>query len=331
MWVGLVVCAAFGLFISPGVATAKPGYITLPGYHEVALNLKSSNGYSIKISTGHSNWVEMFASRGESTAIYLIRHARMRSDGIEAEFPGVGRVSVRFHPTGRAQRESGFFPPCRGGQTVKQPGYFEGTIRIRGERGYTTVDTKRATGEVTTAAKEVCKRSIFSPSKPEPKEDRINLLAYSRSQGRTIGFSGTTLDSPLLSVTFFAGSVTEQREGMVIFRQTTTQGKAGDLVPSDVGAHPLSATASPPGPFHGSAVFQRNPGGDNAWAGSLSVELPGAGRVNLAGPDFSATLCQDSGCPAANGATAVGGAAGRLARSLSRISTDERQSPLDIL
>ncbi len=226
---------------------------------------------------------------------------------------------MQFHPAGRAHKEQHFFPQCKGGHTVKQPGYFEGTIRIRGEHGYTAVHTSRASGQATTATKEVCKRSIFNPSKPDPLESRTLLSAYSKAGKRTIGFSAVTVDSPPLNVTFFAGSVTERREGMEIFRQTSTdKGKAGDLAASDASEHPPSAIVTPPSPFHGSAVFQQTPDGDNTWTGSLSVDLPGAGRVALAGPDFSATLCRDSGCPSGNQATFVGGASGRLATTPSR-------------
>src|SRR5262249_54431346 len=163
---------------------------------------------------------------------------------------------VRFHPAGPAHREDGFFPPCKGGETVKQPGYFVGTIHLRGERGYTAADASRARGEGTTTRKEVCRRSIFNPSKPEPEENRTYLRAYSKAKGRAIGFPAITLGLPPLGVTFFAGSIYEHRGGMEIFRETATNaGKADDLLPSDSSPHPPAATVTPPSPFRGSAVF----------------------------------------------------------------------------
>lgn len=96
--------------------------------------------------------------------------------------------------------------------------------------------------------------------------------------------------------TFFAGSATERREGMAIFREAVVSGTDDDLVTGEAGDFPLRATVTPPAPFLGSAAFQRMPAGNNAWTGSLSIELPGAGRVPLAGTGFSARLCQDSGC-----------------------------------
>jgi hypothetical protein len=49
------------------------------------------------------------------------------------------------------------------------------------------------------------------------------------------------------------------------------------------------ATAEPPWPFAGSATFLRGAQGPT-WTGSLSVELPGAGTVPLAGDDYTGRL-----------------------------------------
>jgi hypothetical protein len=159
---GVVACAVLALLTAPALANAKSGYVVFPGYHEVELNLKGSHGYSIQV-TKTNRFIEMFVDRDPDNAVYLIRHRQAKDDGIKAELPGVGRVSVEFHPVGPPHKKGGFFPPCRGGKTIKQPGYFQGTIRIRGERGYTSAHTDRASGEVVTVTKEICKRSIFTP------------------------------------------------------------------------------------------------------------------------------------------------------------------------
>src|ERR1044071_2626586 len=109
----LLVCATLSLLALPAFANAKPGYVVLPGSHEVELELKGSNGYAISISRTNHRPVVMFVSRNPGAAIYLAPHARSSGNDIEARFPGVGRVSVRFHPTGAAHKEQGFFPPCR--------------------------------------------------------------------------------------------------------------------------------------------------------------------------------------------------------------------------
>lgn len=292
----VLACTILALLATPVLAGAKPGYVVLPGYHAVELNLEGSHGYSIQI-TKTNRFVEMYVNRDPDNAVYLIRRRQTNDDGIEAEFPGVGRVSVEFHPVGPPQKEGGFFPPCKGGKTTKQPGYFQGTIHIRGERGYTSAHTDRALGEVATVTKEICKRSIFNHSKSTPAEGETRLFATSGPKhGRSVALSANTVNFGSTVETFFVGSAFERREGMGISRQAFVRGTAADLALGDTGEYPASATITPPAPFHGSAAFQRVPEGENSWTGSLSVVLPGLGRVALAGPSFSAKLCRDSGC-----------------------------------
>lgn len=302
----VLACTILALLTAPALAGAKPGYVVFPGYHEAELNLKGSHGYSIQV-TKTNRFVEMFVDRSPDSAVYLIRRRQTNDDRIEVEFPGVGRVSVEFHLVGPPQKEGGFFPPCKGGKTTKQPGYFQGTIRIRGERGYTSAHTDRASGEVATVTKEICKRSIFNHSKSTPAEDETRLSAASGPKhGRSVALSASTVNFGSTVETFFAGFASERRRGMVIFRQASVRGTADDLALSDTGDYPASATITPPAPFHGSAAFQRISGGENSWTGSLSVALPGLGQVALAGPSFSAKLCRDSGCRSSRNQSAFG-------------------------
>jgi hypothetical protein len=294
--VRVLACTILALLTAPALASAKPGHVVFPGYHEAELNLKGSHGYSIQV-TKTNRFVEMFVDRSPDSAVYLIRRRQTNDDRIEVEFPGVGRVSVEFHPVGPPQKEGGFFPPCKGGKTTKQSGYFQGTIRIRGERGYTSARTDRASGEVATVTKEICKRSIFNHSKSTPAEGETRLSATSGPKhGRSVALSASTVNFGSTVETFFVGFASERREGMEISRQAFVRGAAADLTLGDTGEYPASATITPPAPFHGSAAFQRVPEGESSWTGSLRVVLPGLGRVALAGPSFSAKLCRDSGC-----------------------------------
>jgi hypothetical protein len=223
----------------------------------------------------------------------------VKGNRIEATLPRLGRILVDFQATGRAHREPGFFPPCDGGETVKQQGYFHGSIRLRGEHGYTSAEATRAPGQMVTTAKEVCKRSIFNDG-PEPKaEEAPYLFAWSSSKGRSVTFSATALETPGLASpasVFFSGIVRERRQGMAIFRQAVARGSADTFARADESEFPASATVTPADPFQGSATFQRKPEGANAWRGTLSVDLPGLGRVALSGSGFSAKFCQFSGC-----------------------------------
>jgi hypothetical protein len=292
----IITCAAGLLTFAPG-ASAKPGYAVVPGYNSMALSLKGSHGYRIYVER-RGRQVFLLAGGTRSTVAYVPHSRAQKSNEIEARFPGVGRISVWFRPQGPSRSsQPPSFPGCKSGEIVKQRGYFVGTIRFRGERGYTTAYAKRARGAIETVGKEVCKRSAFDDSDSEPESDRTEFSAYSKSGGRTVAFSASSVSvSDQTLLTAFSGFIGERRRGMKIFRSTFVSGERAGIVPGDTRPFPLSATITPPAPFQGSAEFQRTPEGDSTWTGSLTVPLPGLGRVSLAGPDFTARLCQRSGC-----------------------------------
>jgi hypothetical protein len=289
-----VLLAVAALLAFAPSASAKPGYVVIPGRHSVELNLKGSHGF--RIDAGKSGrFVYFQAANARSVATYLDRSPDQKGSGIKARFPGIGRISARFHPKGSPHREPPFFSQCRGGETVKQPGLFVGTIEFRGERGYTSVSATRASGEISTTEREICKRSVFDDG-PDLKVDRTELWAYSRSRGRQVGFGASMWGSPDSPLTTFGASVVERRRAIAIFRLTFASGEESQLTAGDSRPHPLSATVTPPAPFHGSAEFERTAEGDRSWTGSLSVHFPGLDPIALTGPSFVARFCQHSGC-----------------------------------
>jgi len=293
--VALLACGVTLLLAAAPGASAKPGYLVLPGYYSVELNLKGSHGYRINIGKVGRRYVYLLASGERSVVAYTAPSLAPRGSEIKAKFPGLGRVSVRFRPQGPPRNSRApVFPRCKGGKTVRQFGYFVGTIRFRGERGYTSARATRPKGVIETHEKEVCRGSMFDES-PEPVADRTELHAISISGCRGAAFSASQHGDPV-NLTFFDGTIAERRRGMTITRSIFVTGKASDITIGDTRPFPLSATITPPPPFSGSAEYQRTPGGDRTWTGSLTVPFPGLGRVSLAGPSFSALLCQHSGC-----------------------------------
>lgn len=295
---GFLAVVAAVLLTVAAPAEAKPGYIVTPGQQTAELQMKGTNGFAIQIKLWNGRVLEVSAYRNPDVVIYLTRRVHAQGSRIEATLPRIGRISVDFQATGQVHREPGFFPPCKGGETVKQEGYFDGTIRLRGERGYTTARATRVHGQIARTAKEVCKRSIFGGSKPKT-ENASRLFAWSSSAGRSVSFSATTLETPNLpspASVFFSGIVRERRQGMAIFREAATRGSPDDLAATDESGFPASATATPAAPFRGSATFERMAQGANVWRGNLSVDLPGLGRVALAGPGFAARFCHAGGC-----------------------------------
>lgn len=53
------------------------------------------------------------------------------------------------------------------------------------------------------------------------------------------------------------------------------------------------ASVSPPYPFGGSGLIQRNPDGSRSWQGSLTVSFPGGATVGLTGSQFKTQLLRE--------------------------------------
>lgn len=297
----LTLCAATLLMLSAS-ADAKPGYVVATAPQRAAeFQIQGSHGYAIHVKLWNHRNLEVAAYKNPDVVIYLTRRVRARGDGFDATLPGIGRIAVRFQAHGPAEHEPRFFPPCKGGVATKQPGFFIGTIRLRGERGFTVARATRVRGQITSTAKEVCKRSIFGKNLNSNKrtEGGARLYAWSSSPNRAVSFLASRLetsDPSSPAPVFFSGVAREQRGGMAIFREAALSESSSDFAPEGESEFPPSAAVTPTAPFHGSATFQRDPQGGNTWLGNLSVYLPGLGRVGLAGSGFSARFCQGEDC-----------------------------------
>jgi hypothetical protein len=273
------------------------------GSHRAELSLKGTHGYRVTIVERNHRELEVYAGRRHTGAIYRLRGKPIPGDDIEAKLPGVGRIAIEFHPTGKPRTTSGFFPECKGGDTVTRHGFFQGTIRFRGEQGFTTVDETRARGAVVSIAKEVCNGVTTGEEPRDPTEHLTQLHTYSKTDSRAVYFlayAATFEQDPGRDWTAFLAEATEQRRGMNITRIAIAlpkgKQKGEQLSVDDSGAFPLSATVKPVYPFHGTATFQRHPGSSPSWTGPLNVSLPGLGKVRLAGSGFSSRFCQDEDC-----------------------------------
>jgi hypothetical protein len=288
--------AAAALLVAPSQAGAKPGYFVFPKYHETALAVGGTHGFTISISRS-SGWVTLHASSDEGAAVYLVRPRRSSRNGIRARFPGVGRIAVRFHPSGPPVRtKAPFFPGCRGGGEIEQPGTFTGTIRFRGERDFTRVAARRARGLVQHSFREVCKGPT-GHEKPDGFSGYL-LEALKRSPGRLVSFSATrfSIFGELDDEVHFLANTAERRASMRIARIASVTAGTESFVVADPTARSTSASVAPPAPFGGTAEFRLAPDGRPELDGTLSVDLPGAPAVELAGPSFSPQLCIDRRC-----------------------------------
>lgn len=111
-WLGGTLAAglAIATTVVPAHAEAKPGYFVFPGIRESQFSVKGTHGFEITV-THIGRRIELHAGKGDRAAIYVVRAPKPTGDGtIEATFPGVGQISVRFHPSGRPQRTPSFDP-----------------------------------------------------------------------------------------------------------------------------------------------------------------------------------------------------------------------------
>jgi hypothetical protein len=286
----LAALAAAGLAAS-AVASAKPGYFTVPAERIRQLTVKGTHGFRITI-TRIAGRVELTASNGTTAAIYVVRSAKIPMNRFEATFPGLGEVSVRFHPSGRVHREPGF---CERRPSFRQSGIFSGTIRFEGEQGFTRINVDSASGFVFRSFKEVCKGSRGSDSEVPP--DYL-LEEKARSQGGTtvfVAMKSSDASSPDPSARYFA-SHWERQYGMLSVGVVSAQADRDTFATGGSLFRPESATLTPPSPFSGTASFRASPGTLAQWEGTLAVELPGVGSVPLTGSQFRPKLCRGRRC-----------------------------------
>jgi len=303
-----VVCVCLGqLALSGSVAVASTPHGTLaeelcPIAH-VRLNvsyscaaeftLEGSNGYRITVSGDpySKDSVQLSAETPSESAEYIVP-GRVTADGIEARFGKLGSISVRFRPSGRVRRvrvPKKCFPK-RPPVVTSRLGTFAGTIRFRGERGYTQVSARSARGGIgdplaNVPQKQIC-RFRESAEERQREDESVSLDASLPGHGpffSAFRLLGDWQALPAMQVApgdRFAFLVIglERVGGMTVYRSAGALGPSEDFV---FDASLSSATVRPPAPFSGSGSFVRNADGSTSWTGDLAVLLPGLGTVGL--------------------------------------------------
>jgi hypothetical protein len=246
---------------------------------EVAFFLSASQGYGVFVTGDHGKVTVSVLGR-QGGAAYEV-DGNVSQDGLRVRLGRLGRLDLAFKPSGETDR---LVPPseCAGKNQLVREGTFSGTIRFRGERGYTRLRRDRVTGAVAIPRSWRCR--------PEQGADEAPLdLSVLRASNHRVGFFAIGGSQTNNDFRFFSAGTTETRGRMRIERWASANMRRGMFdVLSDLSA----ATVTPPKPFRGAAAFARNVDGSTSWSGDLSVELPGAGRVALTGPRFAAELAK---------------------------------------
>ena len=278
VWIAIL---ALGSCLGASPASALVKHIDELGAPGV-LTVNSSNGYSIVVLGARARGkrparVSMYVSKPGELAIYS-KPARVNREGMWANFGKIGRVAMRFHPSGKLALEQ---PPCARNKIVFRSGFYAGSIVFHGEQGYTGLTARRAKADVKFFLGALCPGALKSVGRG-PGAD---LSATPRSSGSTMGFEA--IKNGPSDATYYGAALLE-RHGRTIFYKA-----AGGKAKSDAFDYDNSlskATVTLPEPFSGSATFLRGSGGVNSWLGDLSVDLPGRSGMALAGNAFKAKL-----------------------------------------
>jgi hypothetical protein len=270
---------------------------------ESRLDLKTRQGYEVSVvGVGDVVAVEVipsqdFASaRGKSplrsaaVTAYVARGTATHNR-IEASFGDLGRVAVRFHPSGRISRSKPR-SQCKGADRITSRfGVFAGSVRFTGEDRYVSVHANRAKGWIRSPVHLHCasrhlQASAKRDSRPvtgPPSFSPTILAADWRQALDSTDFLAFQVGRKTLFL-----AVTEQSKGSLAeVRYALAIASSKDFVSDDA---LTSATVTPRSPFAGKGVYSAAPDGTKAWTGSLSASFPGAPHLPLTGPQFEVAL-----------------------------------------
>ncbi|HET9592046.1 MAG TPA: hypothetical protein VFP17_03950, partial [Solirubrobacterales bacterium] len=265
-----------------------------PGRYLLAIELPESDGWQMGIAASGHDEVELTATRGAASVAYRAP-GRVSSQRVEADFGALGRIDLKLDLEARGTGVPRLHGRCTGRSPYELVGSFHGTVDFSGEPNVAGVSADRGHATIRRSFQHVC-QPLELPGlgkKPIPLETDV-VAAQSHENGRTTEMAAIGID---LFHEFFLGLITgsvSERAGTV----KITRSRKGlifeekELHLSKPGAEPERAKVKPSWPFRGSGFFVKPNGEPAQWEGNLNVQVPGGGRLALAGPNFNGTLCR---------------------------------------
>jgi hypothetical protein len=311
----MAVLTALAPFASPAAGSVL-GPTTAGRGRVVRFKTGGTHGYKVSVYAplGKHSRVAIDVENFKGGAQYIAT-GTVTATRISASFGRFGEISMRFRPSGKVLHSH-----LEGDANCPYPaqahlGTFVGSFRFVGEGGYTKVGLHRIDGGVGDATAPFDEKeelglgschqeeALAEPLLPttaslpfgkgeELKPGSLYLYASApTATGRAfitaapVVIKGAPLKYP---ATFVVGMVQEEVEAVRIGRIVFGGGRSTEVLP-DLGT--LSSTILTPGaPFTGSATYTADSSGSGTLEGDLSVPMPGAGTVPLAGPTFQAEL-----------------------------------------
>jgi hypothetical protein len=307
-----------------GLPLEDPDPLNLRGVDSISeVEFVNGDGYRIAVLAFGQTVALQVARTGGSrpAATTYLAHGRATPTSIRASFGELGRVDLRF------QRSAGPpaaapFDDCHSGRgPILRVGLFVGSVRFRGEGGYTSARAHRVQGiSVDFAALAACLRHSLMAARraaTSPRSPLAALLELTRSGARRApaapgapthpskGPRRTILEARStqpLSRTVFLALARGNRDVRYVAAEATSEGALGVVRLATVEGPRSSfsfnrelsrARVAPPRPFSGTGVFEHGPGSAKSWTGPLSVALLGAPHVSLTGSPFGVQLGQE--------------------------------------
>jgi hypothetical protein len=283
---------------------------------EAIVTLGESRGYEVGISMPNPRVAVLYVTRfGDPGSFSLAQSSygiRVPSDSlkrglIRLRFPSMGKVSLRFEPSGRP-RMHGLRKDCRGKRGVTEYGRFRGTVSLEGEAGYFKMETRVARGALRRSFRLQCRKGTAEQADPGgPLWQYVAPFygfGYSSGRGSVALLYALASEggrSTLVRAAHYEGSppgaeiqvvALERLAGMPVGRTAYVDSDVpGTLTTTMPGVHPASAALAPPAPFYGEASYLEgsSPVSHN-WTGTLGVAFPGL-NLPLTGEEFKTNLC----------------------------------------
>lgn len=278
--------------------------------------LQGTNGYEVTVYAADQGTARLVAARRHAVASYTTDRAYFDGSRLTAEFADLGSVSVEFRPSLIAGRPlpARSRVTCALEESRARRGLFVGRVQFRGERGFTKLDATHARGVVYWLRRDGCdgrQRVLRSRQKEASRPGGPVLRAFGVNHGALVFFrAGRNAFEDLLHEKHlevgklrkdgvpFSVQTFEERQGIGIVRTAVAKGPQSSFVFNH--SH-TAAKISPPAPFSGRGHFSNcKMSHPRPWYGSLSVFLPGRGRLPLASQHtmpFTPILHPVKGCP----------------------------------
>jgi hypothetical protein len=306
---GLAIAAT--LFPASALGAGTHRFRTHPSV-SIQLNARGSHGFRYTLFTGSTGAGILSVSKtvprdADTTVDYFLlrkpRHDHFDPDRLDVRIGRLGHFRGHFVANSTETMRIG--PFCKGKPGTVEKGFFVGSFRFRGERGYTTLRSRRERGQVTHQASERCalpspESESTSPAKEskERAQAGIRLLAATEDDGVIFQADHVAPVRRLgIELTHFDVTVVSHGSGGVAIIHSATvfelEADSSATFETPNLAEPLAETrVAPPAPFSGSANFHLENRHAASWTGDLGVELPGLGSVPLTGDGITAGACQ---------------------------------------